>query len=370
MENKSELQLVQQAELRSLLGIRFSTILEMSEQEISRLISFLENDPLFQKLFRTQDPEWKIIHRERFPSSRWTSSLYDIEEGRSPDQSSSQGVADLLENHRVIVEKIRKIGQENYEFYFLYDDGERSVPEIARELEIPEETVEEIREFTEKVLIHSDLSQSTVPGILPSTLSPELSLNYVKVSAYHAKSDGSFQIVFYSPLMARGVYKINYEKLHKLKQVGVLDKQEKKRLQDMVKWLELVNSRKKLIFRILQLLPAKQKDFFLKGDWELLISLTQRMMAHELKITPAALCRAIRNRSIVMPHGEEVPLIRLFPSRKEILKKKIAPLIEKNSRLSDRMIQRLVQEKFGVSLSRRSINVYRNEIAGLKRKKG
>lgn len=363
MEPRSELNLSGRAELKTRLGIRFSSILQMPENEVAQLIFLLEKDPLFQKLYRAQEPHWKVFARQRFPSTRIASSFYDFNEEISPRHSSTPNVEAVLLKHKTLLKEIERIGQQNFESYFLYDDGEKSVSEIAQALRISEPTAKAIRELTDQVLIHSDFFQTSLASVPPS-LAPELAVSYRKIASYSLQPNGEFEIAFFSPTMARGVYKIDYDRLKKLKQTGALNVPDKKAIQEIVRWLELVNARKNLIFRILRLLPDWQKDFFSSGDWDVLKPITQSRAAIELRVTPAAVCRAIQSRSVILPGGEEVPLIYFFPSRKEVLKRKMAALFQEKKDFSDRAIQTLVQTEFGISLSRRSINVYRSEIKG------
>lgn len=358
MAHRPELNLSARPELKTRLGIRFSSVLQMSEDEVSKLIALLESDYLFQKLHRAEDRDWKIFSRERFPSTKYTPSFYEFDETLSVQPAASPDVQTVLLTHKKLFKEIEKIGQENFESYFLYDEGEKSAAEIATELGIPESTVKEIRTLTDQILMQS---QSQTSPVQPAQAN-ELGLRYSKIAAYARKPNGEFEIDFMSPNMGRGLYKINYERLKKLKQSGALNSQEKKSVQELIEWLELINGRKNLIFKILKWLPVYQKDFFSSGDWDQLVPLTQKIVAKALNVTPAAVCRAIQNRSIDTVQGEEAPLVDFFPSTKDMAKRKLAPLFKENPNLSDEKMKTLIQKTFGIALSRRSVNIYRREI--------
>jgi DNA-directed RNA polymerase specialized sigma54-like protein len=51
-----------------------------------------------------------------------------------------------------------------------------------------------------------------------------------------------------------------------------------------------------------------------------------------------------------------------FPSAKDITKRKVAGLMRENKNKTDEEIRQILKNNFGVRLSRRSVNVYRNEI--------
>lgn len=340
-------------------GIRFSNMLEMGEEQVAQLISLVENEPLFQKFFRAQDQESKIFSRQRFPSTHLSSSFYEFKEELHPSQSGAELKQALLEN-QALLKEIEKIGRENFEKYFLYDDGSKSAGEIARELGIPEATAKAIVQLTEKVLIQREFSSA--PGDYGKDAHPEPALAYTKIAAYEVRDIGKYEIQFFSALMARGLYQIHYERLRKLKKSNQLSDDEKRKVREIIKWIELINARKNLIYRLLKILPDLQKDFFLKGENEQLFPLTQREVARKLNVTPSAISRAISRRSAVLPQGREMPLQDFFLSRKIWLKERLTTILEEKKGLSDTKIQELVKKDFGISLSRRSINQYRQEI--------
>ncbi len=340
--------------------MRFSNVLEMSEEDASRLTQLLESDPLFQKLFRAEHPDWKVFSRARFPGSRLSTSFYEIPE--KTQAPSSPEIESVLEKQSGLVEKIKTMGVERYEKYFLYEDGEKTVREISSELGVSEEFVKQVRALTDAVMMNPDFFASkTAPGIVASERSTCL-------AQIHGVTGGQTEISFFSPGMALGTYKVDYEKLKKLKDSVLTDK-EKKSIQDTLRNLEMINSRRTLIFRVLTLLPKWQVAFFLNRDWDHLRPLSQKEAAQELKVTPAAVCRAIQDRSVLVFEDQEVSICEFFPSRKDINKRKLTGFIRGNGALTDKEIQGVLERDFGIKLSRRSVNVYRNEILKNLRKK-
>ena len=359
----TNLKLSPRAQLSVRNAMRFSNVLEMSEEDATRLASILEADPLFQKLFKSQDPELKVFSRQRFPASRLSTSFYEIPE-QAAEPAAAADIEPLVERHKELVEKIRSIGPDRYESYFLHEDGEKTPQEIAKDLGLPLETVREIQGLTDQVLMNPDFFSSK----MASTGAPELKMRYTRLAEYSSRPGLGVEIAFLSPGMARGTYKIHYEKLRRLKAGGALDEKERKTLQETVRLLEMINSRRNLIYRILTFIPKWQGDFFEKADWDLLKPFAQKRAAQELKVTPAAVCRAIQDRSVLSPAGQETPLTDFFPSAKDILKRKVAGFVRENKGRTDEEIRKILEKDFGVRLSRRSVNVYRNEILGRKRR--
>ena len=114
MAQRSQLSLTERTELKTRLGIRFSSILEMSEPDVSQLIAFLESDQLFQKLHRAEDPDWKIFARQRFPESKISSSFYELNEQIIAAPASSVDLQSFLLRHKALLQEIQKIGAENF----------------------------------------------------------------------------------------------------------------------------------------------------------------------------------------------------------------------------------------------------------------
>ncbi len=357
MTGKSGLRLENRAQLSTRLAMRFSNVLEMSEEDASRLSSILEADPLFQKLFRPENPEMKVFSRQRFPGSHLSTSFYEIpEQAQAP---ASPEIESVLDKHTGLVEKIRSLGVENYEKYFLYEDGEKNISQIAAELNLSPEFVQEIRGLTDQVMMNPDFFAAK------TGISSTYKEHYTCLAEYLPPKDRtSTEIAFHSASMALGTYKIDYEKLRKLKENGALNDKEKKTLQETIRMLEMLNSRRSLIYRILMLLPKWQENFFSQNDWDQLVPFAQKSAAIELGVTPAAVCRAIQDRSVIVLGGQEMPLGDFFPSHKDIHKHKIDGFIKENKQKTDAEIRDIIERDFAIKLSRRSVNVYRNEILG------
>lgn len=360
MPENPRLRLEPKTRLSTGLAIRFSNVLQMSEEDASRLTSILESDPLFERLFRPKDPNLKVFSRQGLPGTRLSPSFYEVRD--TAQAPGGPEIESILFLHKDLIEKIKGIGAARFERYFLYEGSEQSLETIAEELGIGLELAGAIRSLTDKVLMNSDIFSARLPGALHP---PES--RFTRLAQYAGVERGEWEIRFLSPAMARGIYRIDYEKLKIIKKSELFNEKERKSLQSLIRILEMVNSRRSLIYRILKLIPRWQAEFFQKRDWDRLVSFKQKTAAREVGVTPAAVCRAVQGRSVLISDGEEVPLRDFFPSEKDIRKRRIAGFLRDNNEKRDRDLREILQARFGIQLSRRSVNVYRNEILGKKK---
>jgi DNA-directed RNA polymerase specialized sigma54-like protein len=138
--------------------------------------------------------------------------------------------------------------------------------------------------------------------------------------------------------------------------------EQKRHLKAFVRRLELINWRQNTLFRVVDLLCHHQRSFL--GDQDSLkrAPITQRQMSRKLAVAPSTVNRAIQERSLVLPWGEEVLLEELFCSRKDLCVDALEHLESKDqgfSRLADRELLDRLKEIVGVSVPRRTLNTYR-----------
>ena len=126
----------------------------------------------------------------------------------------------------------------------------------------------------------------------------------------------------------------------------------------LVKTVELVNWRKKGLQKVLEGILKYQRDFFLGGP---LKPLSQRSFAAELALNPSTVSRLIARRSL-KAGDDEVPLKSFFPSKKEHIIAKIKELSDPGGKrkLSARLLADELKKRFGIKVSVRTLNLYRN----------
>jgi len=90
---------------------------------------------------------------------------------------------------------------------------------------------------------------------------------------------------------------------------------------------------------------------------------SQKELAKRIGLAPSSVSRAIRGKSIGTRWGEEVTLKHFFPKPKGFRKELLRQLLEGDEKFSsDELIRTRLWEKFGVSVSRRSVANLRKEL--------
>lgn len=347
-------------ELKLIIRLEQANLLEMPEEEFNRLTIEVESSPLFKKLYRKE----RIVHYQRYPKTDLSSQFYQLNE----EIAAGTGTLDLesiLYDKEDIVRQIQKIGLENFKRYFLYPELGVSVEEIAQEcnLELPE--VEKINSLINEFSIMSEFYH-------PSTLNSGRGIYYSRVASIEKGPEG-FVIGYLSPSYARGRYSIDYERFEELKGNGAFSAAEAKEIRQLFKRLELINSRKDTVTRILQGIVEKQAPYFESGNGKALLPFSQKELAEKIGLVPSSISRAISGKSLDTPGGEEKALKDFFPRPRMFRKELVRQLLETGEEfLSDEAIKAKLEHKFGVFISRRSVASLREELkiaAAWKRKK-
>ncbi len=336
-------------EATQVLRMEQATLLELPEDEFQRLVIELEHNPLFQKLYRRD----KLIRYQRFPRTDISSSFYQINEEVVADKGSLD-IESLLLNKEQLVRQIKKLGMEKFNRYFLFPESGMTLDQIARECNMEVSEVQEINNLIDDFSIASEFYH-------PSNITPD-GIRYSKVASVE-RDDKGFVIGYLSASFARGRYSIDYARFEGLKESGALTEAEIKEARQLFKRLELVNSRKDTLTQILQNIIDKQALYLESGDLKALLPFSQKELAEKTGVAPSSVSRAISDKSLETPWGVEVPLKHFFPNPKRFKKELIRQLLETDKELSsDDSIRAKLREKFGVSISRRSVADLRKEL--------
>ncbi|MBA7649552.1 hypothetical protein ES703_57349 [subsurface metagenome] len=326
-----------------------ANLLEMPEDEFKRLIADIEQSSLFRRLYHKE----KLIRHQRFPRTDISSSFHQLEEGRVADNSSPD-VESLLLNKEYIIRQIKKLGLEKFKRYFLFPESGMTLERIARENALEVSEVKEINNLVDELEIMSEFYH-------PSNITSDIT-RYFKVASVEKDEEG-FIIGYFSPSLARGRYSIDYEGFEGLKAAGAFTEAEVKKARQLLRKLELINSRKDTLTQILQNIIDKQAVYLESGDLKSLLPFNQKELAERIKLAPSSVSRAIRGKSIDTPWGEETPLKHFFPKPKRFKKELLRQLLETDKGLSsDETIRAKLWEKFGVAISRRSVASLRKEL--------
>ncbi|MCB4791429.1 MAG: hypothetical protein LHV68_06030 [Elusimicrobia bacterium] len=340
--------------------IQLTDFLTLPENEFRRLVNEVENDPVFKKLAYPDKSEEKIISYKRYLKTGAASKYYELSSETSQDVASPD-VESVIDKNKGIVKIVRKIGLEKFKNNFIYNENDLGVDDISKECGISADEARQIMALVNEISVIGEFH------LTPKT-DPEQTLRYWKVADVEREKSG-FIIKSTNLSFARGKYSINYKKLLELREKGILDEKEINRVNRLISKLELINTRKNIVYKVIQLLLKEQKDFFVSGNEKALRSFNQREAARELQMTPGVLSRAISAKSISLPCGKEVPLKEFFPSKKDKNKEIVKSIIaESDGRavqykyISDNVIKEILNQRYGINLSRRSICQYRSEM--------
>ena len=347
MEQTQSLQMRQ--ELSQILRMEQANLLEMPEEEFQRVITEIERNPLFQRLYQKE----KLIRRQRLPRTDISPSFYELKEEIIADKGSLD-VESLLLNKEHIVRQTQKLGLEKFKRYFLFPESGMTLEEIAAECDLD---VSEVRKINSLIDEFSIMSEFYHPSNVTSG-----GIRYSKIASMERGEEG-FVIGYFSPSFARGRYLIDYERLEELKAAGVFTEAESREARQLFKRLELINSRKDTISQILQNIIDKQALYLESGDLRSLLPFSQKELAKKIGVASSSVSRAIRGKSIDTPWGEEIPVKHFFPRPKRFRKELLRQLLETGNELSsDEAIRTKLWEKFGVAISRRSVANLRKEL--------
>lgn len=142
--------------------------------------------------------------------------------------------------------------------------------------------------------------------------------------------------------------------------------------------LRRINSRNGLTFSIIEEILEHQKKFLTTGNPSDLLLFSQVQLAERLsevqlsKVDIGWISRLVRKISVITPFGEKRPLKSFFPSQKDINRRLIERLLDKENEaiksgrskkaLTAKQIGVKLKSKYGVTLSRHSIYNYLEEM--------
>jgi len=349
-------------QVAKLMGrMKLAEFMSLPEEEFRKLVQEVENDPLFQKLTRS---EIKIIRYKKPP---WTKiaqpKMLPLDPAITPSRDTLE-VESFLAKKEDLVSTIKKLGVDKFKKYFLDGVAGMTSKEVACECGLPLEIVKKINDFVDKFYLESKLSESIEDN--------RTSRIYYSTIASIEKDNGHLTIGYFSPEMAKGRYLIDFDRVEKIKKVGIFAKDESRKIDSLLNKLRLINSRKTTIYQVIQNLIEVQRDFLFSGDFKDLKPFTQVSLSRKMEVNPSLISRAINRKAIRTSGGRQVPLKILFPSEREIRKKLIREIIEQEENeiqngslckaYSDEEIKTQLRKKYRTSISRRSISDCRKNL--------
>jgi hypothetical protein len=352
---KTNLRLGQRQNQRlALFGrMRMAEWIEMPERDFAREIERLEKDALFKKLYFGNPAVAGALRRQPWPRASFA-GMAEIDERVMGGGGERVKVEEGLEDRAGVMEKIKGMGSEAFERYFLYAHEALPLPEIARRTGLSEQDIHAVNDFL--VEIGSQAEFSTLPR------APGGRGSYCVARIQVDGDEPTFE--FFSPHWARGLYQIRYDLIERMKDAAELTSLELKKLPGLLKRLETINLRQSTMFRILETLSKLQQAYLKSDRDELKKPVSLRMLARRLDLAPSTVSRALSDRSVRMPWGKELPLIRLLPGRRRQLRLILARWLKEDSAPTDTALADRLRQEHGIAISRRTVNAVRHEVSG------
>jgi len=347
-------------ELKQIPQIKLANFLDLKETEFAGLIKEVEENPLFRQLWG------KAIYYKKHASA----DFYFLplkEEILSGSPSLTGG----LFKKKKEMDLARKIGLEKFEEYFLFPERSLAFEEIAVRCGLRPGEVKLLMGFVNDLGIQSEFCR-------PSKAAAEYFAPSVKIAAIFKKGRNKLGIQYIQRYYA-GVYKIDYlrlETLRKEKQV------EGKSLKELLRKLNLINTRKTVLQKILDKITEKQKKYIMTADRNQMEVYQQKELAGEMRIHPSLISRSIRGKSVEIPSGEEIMVKDFFVKQKDKIRNLIQEVIRKEWKkiedrvisgpLKDREISQILKDEHHIFIATRTVAKYRKQLkydSSFKRKK-
>lgn len=344
---------VQTRQRQALLGrLKMADWIEMPEREFAQEIAAIERDPLFKKLYFGQEQASGVIRRQRWPRGRMAGSLFEINEAVLAGGGRVR-VEELLAEGDDLMPKIRKMGREAFEKFFLFAEEALPVEELARRTGLTSREVEQVNDLLLKIGAEAEF--------VPARLEAAPAAGQVCLARLSVE-DGEPEFEFFSPYWARGLYQVRYDLLEKLKQSGALASEELKKLPRLLKRLETVNLRQNTVFRIMESVTQLQAGYLGSRREQDKRPISLRMLARRLDLAPSTVSRAIAGRSVLLPWGQEAALIQFLPGRRKVLREILALWFKDAPGQPDSFFTDKLRQERGIRVSRRTVNAVRHEL--------
>ncbi|MFN0118805.1 MAG: hypothetical protein ACKVQC_11015 [Elusimicrobiota bacterium] len=286
--------------------VKLANFISLPEVSFHDLVQQVEKDPLFLH-YKSSINNNRIFRYQRYPRTGISTGFLEINEDIVSAPSS--GITDqYLSDKKEIIDLCQKIGMDNFKEYFLYNDKDRSLEEISKHCNLSTTGTKKIMELVDKLALDEEFQKSSEnPGNSPSSHE-----HYSKIASIEKDHSGEFTVYYNSLRYGRGRYVIDHEKFDSLKNAPNRAQEEIRYLENLIKTMELINTRKSIIYQTIEKIMDRQRPFLLSKDPGQLNSLTQLEMGREMDIHSSSISRAIYGKSIGMPWGEEIPLKFFF----------------------------------------------------------
>ncbi|MCE1245013.1 MAG: hypothetical protein LWY06_00045 [Firmicutes bacterium] len=339
------------------MGMQFSLFIERTGDNFWESIKKIENSGIFRKLH-------SISGDSRVIRIQPIKKFIPMEENSMAVAETISEVESLLEGREDFLNKIRKMGPDNFRYYFM--EGEGTDAEIADILGVP---VEKVAEFRQSVIDKVHIADAFSVHIKAKSSSP---LEDAEIVAELYVTDKNIQISYSRD---RQRYHLDERKFEKLMEEGGFSAREISQARSLKIQIEQVNRRFNLLNRIVDDVVSRQAAFIRTGDKSKLIILEAKKIAEDLRIHPSWVSRLIKSKFIKV-RGRLLSLRDLFISKRELAKQNAKVFMEKlldeeaadikagrlSHPYSDATVTRLLFNRYRVKATRRTVNNWRREL--------
>lgn len=360
MKQTQKLSLAASQRLTVMGRMRMADWIEMPEREFAQEIVKLEKDPLFQKLYFGDGRIPGAFRRQRWPGGRLSGSFYEIDERTAAGSGERVGVEEFAQTRGPALAAIKRMGQKDFERYFLHGEDSLTLEEIGRRTGLKPDEVLKVHDLVVELGARAEF-ETTVSA--PSAAPGRMSACLAQISI----SGGSASFEFYAPYWARGLYQVRHDLLDRWKDDG-LTPVERKHLPGLLKRLETFNLRQSTLYRLLEMVARLQIDFLKSEQAVDVRPISLRQLAKRLDLAPSTVSRAFARRSIQLPSQRELPLIAFVPGRRSVLRELLSGWLSENGAVTDAALAERLRTERGISVSRRTVNAVRHELHAAKRR--
>jgi hypothetical protein len=359
MKQSQKMSLANSQRLAVMGRMRMADWIEMPEREFAQEIVKLEKDPLFQKLYFGDGRIPGAFRRQRWPGGKLSGSFYEIDERTAAGAGERVGVEEFSAERAESIAAIKRMGQKDFERYFLHGEDALTLEEIGRRTNLKPEEVRSIHELVVELGARAEFEgKIEAPTAAPGRQAACLAQITLK--------GGAPVFEFYAPYWARGLYQVRHDLLDRWKEGG-LTPQERKHLPAMLKRLETVNLRQSTLFRLLETIARLQADYLKSEHPEDIRPISLRQLAKRLDLAPSTVSRAFARRSLRLPSEREMPLIAFVPGRRSVLRELLGQWLAVTVVVTDAALVERLRSERGISVSRRTVNAVRHELKATKK---
>lgn len=197
-------------------------------------------------------------------------------------------------------------------------------------------------------------------------------VNYIVPDAEVKNINGELFIIMNDSVLPRLMINNTYKSVLKQKCDIETNEYVKDKINKAVFLIKAIEQRKDTLYKVLECLVEKQREFFMKGP-TYIKPLTLKDVAQDIKFHNSTISRAIKDKYVLTSYGT-IKIKDLFPGGTQFknnediipmnIKDEIIDIISKENKskpLSDQSISTMLKEK-NIDISRRTVSKYREEL--------